>query len=79
MDKIVFVNENDEEESFFVLEQTQLNGNSYLLTSKEPDDEEVWIFRQKGTDGEDVCYELIEDDKEIDAVITVFEELLSEE
>lgn len=81
VDKIVFVNENDEEEGFFVLEQTQLAGNSYLLASKNPDDEEdeVWIFRQKGTDGEEVCYELIEDDKEIDAVIAVFEELLNEE
>ena len=81
MDEIVFVNEQQKEEKFFVLEQTQLNGNSYLLASKNPDDEEegVWIFRQSSTNGEEVCYELLEDDREIDAVISVFEALLNEE
>lgn len=80
-DTISFINEMGEEEIFRVIEQTRFNGNSYLLTTAEDadDDEEVWLFRQAGTQGEEVCYELLEDDKEIEAVLMLFEAMLNEE
>ena len=73
---------NDEgiEQEFYVLEQTQLQGVSYLLAVEDIEDEELeaWIFKQVGTDGDEVCYETIDDETELNAISGIFEELLED-
>ena len=46
MEKITFASaDSQENEEFFVLEQTKLNGVSYILvTDSEEDDAECWIL-----------------------------------
>ena len=79
-DEIKVYNDQGEEAVFHVLEQTQINGVSYLLATEQADGEELeaWIFTQTGTKDEDVCYETIEDETELEAVMGVFEVLLED-
>lgn len=69
-----------EEVEFFVLEQTKLNGVSYILvTDSEDDDAECLILKDtSGADETESLYEIVEDDVELNAVLKVFEELLED-
>lgn len=82
-EKIAFYTEDNEEILFEVLEQTTLNGCVYLLVcedSDENDDEaDAYIMKQVETDGENITYEMVEDDKELDAVSSVFAQLIDED
>ncbi len=74
---------NDEEGSlsFYVVEQTILNGKTYLLvTTQEEGDAEAYILRDdsKETDAE-ALYSFVEEEAEIDAVGGIFQKLLDEE
>nr|WP_303182374.1 DUF1292 domain-containing protein [Lachnoclostridium phocaeense] len=80
MEKIKFQSDGMEEAEFFVLEQTKLNGTSYILvTDSEEGDAECLILRD-GSEAEDTdsIYEIVEDDTELSAVSKVFEELLED-
>ncbi len=79
-DTITVYNEDGDETEFYVLEQTQINGSTYLLATSDDDEEEMdaWIFKQVGTDEDDVYYETIDDEDELEAVAGVFEELLDD-
>ena len=81
MEKIIFTFEDTNEEvEFFVLEQTKVNGNSYILvTDSEEDDAECLILKDTSA-AEDLesLYEIVEDDVELSAVLKVFEELLED-
>ena len=81
MEKIKFMSEEmDEEVDFYVLEQTKVNGVSYILvTDSEEDDAECLIL--KDTSGEsktESVYEIVEDDVELSVILKVFEELLED-
>lgn len=79
--KIKFTTDEGETVELFVLEETKFNGCSYLLATESEDDESVaYIMKQvtKDANGE-VSYEFVEDDKTIDAVAGIFEELLDGE
>jgi len=80
LDEITAYNENGEEAVFHVMEQTQINGETYLLATQnsENDEFEAWIFKQVKTDENEVYYETIDDEIELEAVIGVFEELLED-
>ena len=81
MEKTKFMSEEMQEEAeFFVLEQTKVNGVSYILvTDSEEDDAECLILKDTSEeDGSDSIYEIVEDDVEIGAVSKVFEELLED-
>ncbi|MBO5461615.1 MAG: DUF1292 domain-containing protein [Ruminococcus sp.] len=80
MEKIIFTfDETNETVEFFVLEQTKINGENYILvTDSEEDDAECLILRQTGANEEDSIYDIVEDDTELDAVSKVFEELLED-
>ncbi|KMZ55756.1 DUF1292 domain-containing protein [Dorea sp. D27] len=81
MEKIKFMSEEMQEEAeFFVLEQTKVNGVSYILvTDSEEDDAECLILKDTSEeDGSDSIYEIVEDDVEVGAVSKVFEELLED-
>ena len=81
MEKITFTSEEMQEEAeFFVLEQTRLNGVSYILvTDSEEDGAECLILRDTSSEeASDSIYEIVEDEEELLAVSRVFEELLED-
>lgn len=81
MEKITFTFENTNETvDFFVLEQTKLNGATYLLVAdNESDDAECLILKETESGNEqDNLYDIVEDDNELTAVSKVFEELLED-
>ena len=79
MEKINFTFDTDETVEFFVLEQTKINGETYILvTDSEEDDAECMIMKHTGFSEQDSIYEIVEDDTELEAVSKVFEELLED-
>ncbi|MBR5733894.1 MAG: DUF1292 domain-containing protein [Lachnospiraceae bacterium] len=84
MEKILFTGENGEKVEFFVIEEAKLNGTNYLLVteSEDEDDEEAmaYIMKQVAKNSDkDLTYEFVEDEKEIEAVAGLLEELLDGE
>ena len=81
MEKIKFAfGDGNGEDEFFVLEQTEINGATYILvTDSEEDDAECLILKETGVEEQtDKMYEIVEDDTELLAVSKVFEELLED-
>ena len=81
MEKIKFAfGDGNGEDEFFVLEQTKINGATYILvTDSEEDDAECLILKETGVEEQtDEMYEIVEDDTELLAVSKVFEELLED-
>lgn len=80
MEKITFTLDTNETAELFVLEQTKLFGNSYILvTEEEEGDAEAMILKEiAGSKNGDITYEIIEDETELRAVADVFENLLED-
>lgn len=81
MEKIKFMSEEMQEEVvFFVLEQTKVNGISYILvTDSEEDDAECLILKDTSEENTpESVYEIVDDDVELTAIAKVFEELLED-
>lgn len=81
MEKIKFAfGDGNGEDEFFVLEQTKINGATYILvTDSEEDDAECLILKETSVEEQtDKMYEIVEDDTELLAVSKVFEELLED-
>ena len=81
MEKITFMSEEMQEAvDFFVLEQTKVNGVSYILvTDSEEDDTECLILKDTSSEeASESIYEIVEDDEELIAISRVFEELLED-
>ena len=74
MEKIKFAfGDGNGEDEFFVLEQTKINGATYILVT------ECLILKETGVEEQtDKMYEIVEDDTELLAVSKVFEELLED-
>ncbi len=68
-----------EELEVYVLEETMINQQKYLLvTEKETGDCEAFILKLTGEEQEDYTYVPVEDEVEFSAVLKVFEELLED-
>ena len=81
MEKSKFMSEEMQEEvDFFVLEQTKVNGISYILvTDSEEDDAECLILKDTSEENApESVYEIVDDDVELTAIAKVFEELLED-
>ena len=81
MEKIIFtMEETGEEVEFFVLEETRLNGVDYILvTDSEEDDGQALILKDLSADGDsEAVYEIVEDDRELESVLGIFEQLLED-
>lgn len=81
MEKITFIqNDTGEETEFFVLEETRLNGIDYILVANsEEEDAEALILKDLSADGDqEAIYEIVEDDRELEAVMSIFEQLLED-
>lgn len=81
MEKITFCPEGEEPVDFFVLEQTVIGAKSYILvTDTEDGDGEALILRDDSEEGEpEASYTIVDDDKELEAVATLFRKLLEED
>ena len=80
-DCITMVTEDGENVEFSVLEETRIHGKNYLLVTDAPEDEdgECYILKDVSGDQEpEALYEFVEDDRELDSVMGVFEALLSD-
>ena len=68
------------ERTLIELEQTKLNGVSYILvTDSEEDDAECWILKDTSPEeSSEAIYEFVEDEKELNGIMGVFEELLED-
>jgi len=83
MEKISFMlDDTGELVDFYVLEQTKLNGATYILVTDSEDDDddaECLILKDTSAEGSEEClYEIVEDDTELLAVSKLFEELLED-
>ncbi len=65
---------------FYVLEQTKLGGNQYLLVTdvQEGDGEALILKEISGQGSKELVYEIVDDDTEMSAVAAVFENLLED-
>ncbi len=82
MEKITFIDsETNEEVEFFVEEETQLNGEKYVLVSDGDDegDSEAYILKEIRTEDDEILYQMVEDEVEFLALAKVFSELTDEE
>ena len=82
MEKITFIDsETNEEVEFFVEEETQLNGEKYVLVSDGDDegDSEAYILKEISTEDDEILYQMVEDEVEFLALAKVFSELTDEE
>ena len=78
---IKFVGDGGDEAEFRVIEQTKLNGNTYLLVENASDEEaeEALILKEINVDENDeITYEILEDDDELNAIAGVFEGMLED-
>lgn len=80
MEKIKFMSEEMQETDFYALEQTKVNGVSYILvTDSEEDDAECLILKDTSAEEDkESVYEIVEDATELGAVLKIFEELLED-
>ena len=80
MEKIKFQSPDGTVEEFYIEEQTMIGGVSYLLVSDSMDEEATaYILKDVSTRTEpEACYEMVEDDEELQAVYKVFEQMLDD-
>ena len=80
-DMITLVTDSGESVDFYVLEETRINARSYLLVTDAPEGEDGECYILKDMSGQqdaEAVYEFVEDDRELDGLMGVFEELLSD-
>ena len=80
MEKIKFQLEDGTVAEFYVEEQTRIGGTAYRLVSDSMDDEATaYIFKDVSEDdSQEACYEMVEDEDELQAVFKVFEQMLDD-
>ncbi len=80
MEKIAFTFDDNETVGFFVLEETKINGVTYILVTESEDDEaDAYILKDTAQESADESvYEIVEDDEELDMVSALFAQLLED-
>lgn len=80
MEKIKLEAEDGQELEFYVEEQAKVGGRSYLLVSdSESDEAQAYILKDASQeDSETACYEFVEDERELEAVSEIFEQMLED-
>ena len=82
METVKFTDPETKEVVEFVVEdETQLNGNKYLLVSEDAKDDtlDAYILKEVVNENDEVLYEVVEDEVEFMALAKVFTELVDEE
>ena len=76
--KIIFKNEQGENEEFTVLLETKVNNIKYILVEK-VDEEIAYIFKDTSDDSsEEAVYEVVLDEDEVGYIGKIFSELLED-
>lgn len=78
---LTMITDSGEAVDFYVLEETRVNAVNYLLVTDAPEGEdgECYILKDVSKQQEEeAVYEFVEDDDEMDAVFSVFEQLLQD-
>ena len=78
MEKIKFQSEDGTSVEFFVEEQTSIGGTAYLLVSDSAEDEAHILKDVSDTESQEACYEMVEDEEELEAVFKVFEQMMED-
>ena len=82
--KIIFTDENGEQDIFYVVEETKLGNVNYLLVTDSPEEEgeseaDAFILKDiSRPEDEEAIYEFVEDDRELKAIADIFAELLED-
>ncbi len=80
-EQIVFTTDMGEEIAFFVVAQTAITGENYLLVTEQGENEEeadAYIMHELMDDDSQVTYEIVEDEQLLSALSKVFEEILED-
>ena len=80
-DMVSFLSEDGENIKLSVLEETKINGISYILVtdSFEGEDGECYIMKDISSgDDEDANYIFVEDENELDSVFEIFEKMMDD-
>ena len=80
-DTVSFLSEDGENIKLSVLEETTINGISYILVtdSFEGEDGECYIMKDiSNGDSEDANYIFVEDENELDSVFEIFEKMMDD-
>ena len=81
-EKIVFIDDDGNEVEMFVIEETRINNDNYILVTDddgESEEAEAYILKDVSDDGdEEAVYEIVDDESEIDYIGKIFSELLDD-
>ena len=77
---IKFTTDEGAEIDLFVVAETKFNGKNYLLVTDNESDMETnaYILKELASDSKEVAYDLVTNDKELNAVGEIFNELLDD-
>ncbi|MDE7197742.1 MAG: DUF1292 domain-containing protein [Lachnospiraceae bacterium] len=80
MEKVTFMPREGEAVDFYVLEQTTIGGVNYLLVadSEEDDGEALILCDVSAPEDPEAVYEIVEDDEKLNAVASVFENMMGD-
>ena len=79
-EQMVFTNDLGEEEVFYVQAVTVLGGVNYILVTETEDlAGDAYILKQSEEAGEEIIFDMVDDEEELDALADIFEELIAEE
>ena len=80
MEKVIFTTEDGTQQEFYIVEQTTIAGQSYLLVTDQAEgDSEAWILKDTSSaEAAQASYEMVVDDDELDAVGAVFAQMLED-
>ena len=78
--KIILIDDEGNEEVFYIEEQTRVYGKNYILVSTAQEgDAEALILKDISEDSnEEAAYVVVEDESELAAVMKIFEEMLDD-
>ena len=80
MEKIIITDpENQDELEVYLLEQTFINGITYLLVTEEEEEDYVaYILKEVQAENDEVIYAMVDEDVELEAISKVFAEMLDD-
>ncbi len=79
-DILEFIDEDGNEQELYLIEEAKLNGTNYILVADSEDEEtDAYILKDiSAPDAEEAEYILVDDDDELDAVLSLFKEMLED-
>lgn len=79
MNKIEFIDEDGKKIELYVVDETTLNENHYILASEEKEENSMaYILKEVERNDSDMIFEIVSDEKEFDSVLSIFEELIDD-